>query len=276
MRPESVLRAGQITGDNLSRGTCPEGDNRDTPIGGVSRLSRLRSGEDVPGLSIIDRLELLDGEPGQEWAWDFSPKLGVMTESAVGGLVSTNDTPLLERPKSPRFSRPPIGSTEAVSPVTSITTPRLTLREKKPTMSPINRGAETPVSSAALASKSSSHRSRITNGSAMLAGVDGRSTTARRFRDLVEALTAEQPKPLTEAVRLQIRTAASLQVHVEELTSRMARGEVVSAEEMTRAANGAIRALSSLNRRQPTRRRASGSAVASYLSSRAPAPEAAE
>jgi hypothetical protein len=28
-----------MMGDILSRGTCPEGDKRDTPIGGVSRLS---------------------------------------------------------------------------------------------------------------------------------------------------------------------------------------------------------------------------------------------
>lgn len=56
-------------GDKLSRGTCPEGDNRDTPIGGVSRLSRLRSGEPVPGLRVIDRIEHIEGDPRQEWAW---------------------------------------------------------------------------------------------------------------------------------------------------------------------------------------------------------------
>lgn len=131
------------------------------------------------------------------------------------------------------------------------------------------------MTSAALAPKSSPQRSRITNGSAMLPGVDGRSMTARRYRDLVEALTAEQATPLTEATRLQIRAAASMQVHVEDLTARMARGELVPAEEMTRAANGAIRALSALSKRQPVRRRAAGSSVASYLADRQGAPEVA-
>lgn len=56
-------------GDKLSRGTRPAGDNRDTPKGGVSRLSRLRSGEIVPGLVVSDRAEALDGEPAQEWVW---------------------------------------------------------------------------------------------------------------------------------------------------------------------------------------------------------------
>lgn len=37
-----------MKGDILSWGTCPEGDNRDTPKGGLSRLSRLPSGESVP------------------------------------------------------------------------------------------------------------------------------------------------------------------------------------------------------------------------------------
>jgi hypothetical protein len=37
-----------MTGDKLSRGTSPGGDNRDTPIGGVSRPSRHSPVGDVP------------------------------------------------------------------------------------------------------------------------------------------------------------------------------------------------------------------------------------
>ena len=81
---------------------------------------------------------------------------------------------------------------------------------------------------------------------------------------------------MTEAVRLQIRSAASMQMHVEDLTGRMARGEVVSAEEMTRATNGSIRALASLTRRPPAKRRTSPSGVADYLANRPSALEAAE
>ena len=139
-------------------------------------------------------------------------------------------------------------------------------------MPPINNEVGSPVTRSGQAIKKGCGRSRVTNGSASLPGVDGRSVTARRYRDLVEALTLEQPAPMTEATRLQIRAAASMQVHVEDLTARMARGETVPAEEMTRAANGAIRALSSLNRRQPSRRGGllkSEGAVASYLQTRA-------
>lgn len=128
------------------------------------------------------------------------------------------------------------------------------------------------MSSQPVALASPSTRSRITNGSAMLPGVDGRSGTARRFRDLVEALTREHVGTLTEAARLQIRAAASMQVHVEEMTARMANGEHVSAEEMTRAANGAIRALASLKGKAPAKRRGQGSTagLSTYLSARQP------
>lgn len=139
-------------------------------------------------------------------------------------------------------------------------------------MPPINNEVGSPVTRSVQSVRKGCGRSRVTNGSASLPGVDGRSVTARRYRDLVEALTLEQPTPMTEATRLQIRAAASMQVHVEDLTARMARGETVPAEEMTRAANGAIRALSALNRRQPSRRGGlpkSGGSVSSYLQTRA-------
>lgn len=66
--------------DNLSPGTCPEGDDRDTPIGGVSRLSLVPSVGDVPGLVVIDTPVSLEGDPGQEWAWEALGK----TEPAHG------------------------------------------------------------------------------------------------------------------------------------------------------------------------------------------------
>lgn len=138
----------------------------------------------------------------------------------------------------------------------------------KPPMSPIIKETGSPVTSPSHASRKDYGRSRVTNGSASLPGVDGRSATARRYRDLIEALMSEQPHPVSEAVKLQVRAAASMQVHVEDLTARMARGEQVPAEEMTRAANGAIRALASLSRRLPARKRPSGAAVASYLQNR--------
>jgi hypothetical protein len=133
-----------------------------------------------------------------------------------------------------------------------------------------------PLAHTVLTKHSTTNRSRVTNGSAMLSGIDGRSSSARRFRDLIEALTLEAPAPVTEAMRLQIRAAASMQTHAEDLTARMIRGEPVSSEEMTRATNGAIRALASLSRRAPARKRPSAAGLTSYLSGRRMAPEPVE
>ncbi len=69
-----------MMGDKLSRGTCPEGDKGDTPIGGVSRLSRLRSGGDVPGLQVIDCVEVHEGDPVQRWAWEPGPETARTTD----------------------------------------------------------------------------------------------------------------------------------------------------------------------------------------------------
>lgn len=94
----------------------------------------------------------------------------------------------------------------------------------------------------------SRQRSAVTNGSKMLVGIDGSSAMARRYRDLVEGLCAEFGESLTEAERLQVRNAASLQLHAEDLTGRLVRGEAVEPEDITRANNGATRALAGLRR----------------------------
>ncbi len=118
----------------------------------------------------------------------------------------------------------------------------------------------------AAAKPASPQRSRITNGSAVLLGVNGCSAKARRYRDLVEMLTAEIGETLTEAERLVVRNAATLQMHAEELTASLVRGEAVDAEAITRAANGATRALAALRRRKPAKGRPAS--VADYLSQR--------
>lgn len=126
------------------------------------------------------------------------------------------------------------------------------------------------MNSALKAPATACGKSRVTNGSAVLPGVDGRSMTARRYRDLIQALTAEQEGPLTTALELQIRAAAAMQVHVEEMTARMARGEPVAAEEMSRAANGAVRALAALRPRAPARKQSTTAGLTGYLAKRQP------
>lgn len=110
-------------------------------------------------------------------------------------------------------------------------------------------------------------RSAVTNGSKVLAGVNGRTALARRYRDLVEALTEELGGDLGESDRLQVRNAATLQLHAEDLTARMVRGEAVDPEAISRASNGATRALAALRRRKAARKPAKP-ALAEYLAGR--------
>lgn len=103
------------------------------------------------------------------------------------------------------------------------------------------------MTSIATVAHRSRGRSAVTNGR-VLAGVDLNSAQARRYRDLLASLTAEAGPGLTEGDRLTIRSAASLVLLSEELTARMVRGEHVDADAVTRAANGATRALAALKR----------------------------
>lgn len=102
----------------------------------------------------------------------------------------------------------------------------------------------------------------------MLTGIDGNSAAARRYKDLVLGLTADLPAPLTQAELLQVRTAAGLQLQVEDLTARLVRGEQVDPETMTRASNGATRALNALKRGRASKRPAGQGALSAFLADR--------
>jgi hypothetical protein len=59
-------------------------------------------------------------------------------------------------------------------------------------------------------SSSRRNRSRITNGSELLRGVDGRSAEGRRYRDLTEAFRTEFGLRSSEREMAAIRLAAAL------------------------------------------------------------------
>ena len=119
----------------------------------------------------------------------------------------------------------------------------------------------------------SAQRSAVTNGTGMRVGINGCSALARRYRDLVEALSGEVGGSLTEADRLQVRNTAALQLHAEELTARIVRGEAVDPEAITRATNGATRALVALKRSNATstgrNRSPARPGLSNYLATRA-------
>jgi hypothetical protein len=72
------------------------------------------------------------------------------------------------------------------------------------------------VDGAALASRQRAHRSAISNGTRLFCvdGLDGRSQTARRFRDLVEGMGNDLggSDRLSEGQRQLIRRAATLSI----------------------------------------------------------------
>jgi hypothetical protein len=76
-------------------------------------------------------------------------------------------------------------------------------------------------------------RSRVTNDSSLLLGADGRSAVARRFRDLVTQITADQggADQLAEARLQLIRRFSAAAVIAESMESRLANGEAININE---------------------------------------------
>ena len=83
-----------------------------------------------------------------------------------------------------------------------------------------------------VASRKGPHRSRVTNGSKLLPLADGRSVTARRFRDLFEDICADLGGVdiLSEGQKQLARRAAMLSAEAERLEALAARNERPSRE----------------------------------------------
>jgi len=89
-------------------------------------------------------------------------------------------------------------------------------------------------------------RSKVTNGTRLFQNVDGRSSLARRFRDLVRAYEAEAGGPLTEVERGLIRQAAALTLRSEEMQAAIVRGDDIDNDALIRISGEARRILSSI------------------------------
>ena len=76
------------------------------------------------------------------------------------------------------------------------------------------------------------HRSRVTNGTALLANVDGRSTWARRMRDLMELHISDLggDAMVSAAERSIVRRVATLTVELERMEERFANDGEADAE----------------------------------------------
>jgi hypothetical protein len=86
-----------------------------------------------------------------------------------------------------------------------------------------------PAESLPLASRKPTARSRVTNGSAVLPEVDGRSLVARRYRDISNAILVDQggADQCSESRLQLIRRFAAAAVLAEQLESKLANGEQI-------------------------------------------------
>jgi len=87
-------------------------------------------------------------------------------------------------------------------------------------------------------------RSAVTNGKRLLAGIDQRSSTARRYRDLVNGYLAETGRKEPDLCK----QAASLVLQRELLDAAMVRGEPVDTLLLVRLSGAINRTLERLQR----------------------------
>jgi hypothetical protein len=89
-------------------------------------------------------------------------------------------------------------------------------------------------------------RSAISNGTRLLANVDGRSSSSRRFRDLVAAFDKEIGGAKSEIERALIRDAAALTFKAETLQADLVNGVAVDGDQLIRLTGTSKRILSDL------------------------------
>jgi hypothetical protein len=121
--------------------------------------------------------------------------------------------------------------------------------------------------SAAVGGVKRAARSKVSNGSALLEGVDGRSSMVRRYRDILAALVSDLGGQPTEAQTIIVRRAATLAVWSETRETMMANGTEVDIGEFTTAVNALRRLLSDIGLER--RMRDVTPSLATYMAGRA-------
>jgi hypothetical protein len=112
-------------------------------------------------------------------------------------------------------------------------------------------------------------RSRISNRSRLLPGVDGRSATARRFRDICAAYESEAGGNVTEVERDLIRQAAGLTLRAEQLQGAIVRGEAVDNDELIRLSSTAKRLLEAIRAKAAKNKPTGAAALQEYVARKA-------
>lgn len=98
----------------------------------------------------------------------------------------------------------------------------------RPAATPAKRTPRDP-----LAPRQAVARSRVSNGRELLPGIDGRSTTARRYFDLVAAVCADAggADRCSEARLQLIRRFAAAACMAEQMEARLANGEQIDVQQ---------------------------------------------
>jgi hypothetical protein len=89
-------------------------------------------------------------------------------------------------------------------------------------------------------------RSRVSNRTRLLEGVDGRSALARRYRDICQAYETDAGGVIPEADRDLIRQAASLTLRAEQMAASLVRGEDINNDELVRISSTAKRLIETI------------------------------
>jgi hypothetical protein len=120
------------------------------------------------------------------------------------------------------------------------------------------------------------NRAKVSNGTRLLSGIDGRTAEARRYRDLVISLADDfgGPDAVSEAAKTIIRSAAANIVASEKVQAAIVRGEPVDLEQATRLSNVTARLVARLAAMRKARKTATDSPLAAHFA-KPPAPSTA-
>lgn len=113
-------------------------------------------------------------------------------------------------------------------------------------------------------------RSAVSNGSQLLKNVDGRSASARRFKDLVRNFEAEVGGPISAVEHSLITQAASLQLRSEQLQADIVNGIKVDSDSLIRLTGTVRRILTTLSAKAAKRKSVTPT-IADHIAKRAAA-----
>ena len=116
-------------------------------------------------------------------------------------------------------------------------------------------GTSSPLDRPSVGARAPALRARVTNHKDLLPGLDGRSATARRFRDLVNAFVADMGglDRCSEIKLGLLRRLAAATVQAELLEARMVNGEQIDIGQLCTLASTTVRIASRLGLERRTK-----------------------